>query len=168
MDLLWGYHTFNTGNLWTFYAKFHISTWLCHLPIKIYFKIFGPNRDLNPGPPAPKAGIIPLDHLASYLDLKIRQTKILQLKRTQIVWTNNTVSHSCIVLLYWSRKNVFPLLEVFLNQRMAYFYMYWFHSSRGRVVKASDSKSDSLWERRFESYRLRISILLFNRTNQGS
>ena len=24
----------------------------------------GPNRDLNPGPPAPKAGIIPLDHLA--------------------------------------------------------------------------------------------------------
>ena len=27
--------------------------------------------------------------------------------------------------------------------------------SRGRVVKASDQKSDSLWERRFESYRLR-------------
>ena len=25
----------------------------------------------------------------------------------------------------------------------------------GRVVKASDSKSDSLWERRFESYHLR-------------
>ena len=25
----------------------------------------GPNRDLNPGPPAPKAGIIPLDHLAT-------------------------------------------------------------------------------------------------------
>ena len=25
----------------------------------------GPNRDLNPGPPAPKAGIIPLDHLAA-------------------------------------------------------------------------------------------------------
>ena len=28
-------------------------------------------------------------------------------------------------------------------------------SNRGRVVKASDSKSDSLWERRFESCRLR-------------
>ena len=28
----------------------------------------GPNRDLNPGPPAPKAGIIPLDHLAAWLD----------------------------------------------------------------------------------------------------
>ena len=28
-------------------------------------------------------------------------------------------------------------------------------SGRGRVVKASDSKSDSLWERRFESYRPR-------------
>ena len=28
-------------------------------------------------------------------------------------------------------------------------------SSCGRVVKASDSKSDSLWERRFESYQLR-------------
>ena len=27
----------------------------------------GPNRDLNPGPPAPKAGIIPLDHLAAWL-----------------------------------------------------------------------------------------------------
>ena len=27
----------------------------------------GPNRDLNPGPPAPKAGIIPLDHLATWL-----------------------------------------------------------------------------------------------------
>ena len=27
--------------------------------------------------------------------------------------------------------------------------------NRGRVVKASDSKSDSLWERRFESCRLR-------------
>ncbi len=25
----------------------------------------GLNRDLNPGPPAPKAGIIPLDHLAT-------------------------------------------------------------------------------------------------------
>ena len=30
-------------------------------------------------------------------------------------------------------------------------------SGRGRVVKASDSKSDSLWERRFESYRPRGS-----------
>ena len=29
------------------------------------------------------------------------------------------------------------------------------NGSRGRVVKASDSKSDSLWERRFESYQLR-------------
>jgi hypothetical protein len=27
-----------------------------------YQKKFGLNRDLNPGPPAPKAGIIPLDH----------------------------------------------------------------------------------------------------------
>ena len=35
-----------------------------------------------------------------------------------------------------------------------------FASSRGRVVKASDSKSDSLWERRFESYRLRFGYLV--------
>ena len=28
-------------------------------------KKHGPNGDLNPGPPAPKAGIIPLDHLAA-------------------------------------------------------------------------------------------------------
>jgi hypothetical protein len=27
----------------------------------------GLNRDLNPGPPAPKAGIIPLDHWATYI-----------------------------------------------------------------------------------------------------
>ena len=33
-------------------------------------------------------------------------------------------------------------------------------SSRGRVVKATDSKSVSLWERRFESYRLRKYFLL--------
>ena len=29
-------------------------------------KILGLNRDLNPGPPAPEAGIIPLDHWALY------------------------------------------------------------------------------------------------------
>ena len=29
------------------------------------------------------------------------------------------------------------------------------NSSCGRVVKATDSKSVSLWERRFESYQLR-------------
>ena len=29
------------------------------------------------------------------------------------------------------------------------------------MVKASDSKSDSLWERRFESYRLRILFVGF-------
>ena len=33
-----------------------------------------------------------------------------------------------------------------------------FASSRGRVVKATDSKSVSLWERRFESCRLRNTI----------
>ena len=32
--------------------------------------VIGPNRDLNPGPPAPKAGIIPLDHLASLKTMK--------------------------------------------------------------------------------------------------
>jgi hypothetical protein len=35
------------------------------------------------------------------------------------------------------------------------FYSLGNYGSRGRVVKASDSKSDSLWERRFESCRLR-------------
>ena len=34
-------------------------------------------------------------------------------------------------------------------------------SSCGRVVKASDSKSDSLWDRRFESYQLRCVIFFF-------
>ena len=33
-------------------------------------------------------------------------------------------------------------------------------SNHGRVVKASDSKSDSLWERRFESYWLRALRLV--------
>ena len=32
------------------------------------------------------------------------------------------------------------------------------HSRFGRVVKASDSKSDSLRERRFESYNLRVKL----------
>ena len=32
----------------------------CH--ISILKKTLGLNRDLNPGPPAPEAGIIPLDH----------------------------------------------------------------------------------------------------------
>ena len=41
------------------------------------------------------------------------------------------------------------------------------HGSRGRVVKASDSKSDSLWERRFESYRLRKSFPLFDRSKHA-
>ena len=36
-------------------------------------------------------------------------------------------------------------------------------SSCGRVVKASDSKSDSLWERRFESCRLRICFTMRQR-----
>ncbi len=38
------------------------------------------------------------------------------------------------------------------------------YGNRGRVVKASDSKSDSLWERRFESCRLRQFHRLFYRT----
>ena len=40
--------------------------------------------------------------------------------------------------------------------------------SCGRVVKASDSKSDSLWERRFESYQLRLSFFNINSTNSGT
>lgn len=37
------------------YCKKVIRSWL-------NLAKFGLNRDLNPGPPAPKAGIIPLDH----------------------------------------------------------------------------------------------------------
>ena len=39
-------------------------------PALTSLKIKGPNWDLNPGPPAPKAGIIPLDHLALYTQIK--------------------------------------------------------------------------------------------------
>ena len=42
-----------------------------------------------------------------------------------------------------------PTMLVFFDAMQQY-------SSCGRVVKATDSKSVSLWERRFESYRLRI------------
>ena len=35
-----------------------------HLFAKILKGIVGLSRDLNPGPPAPKAGIMPLDHWA--------------------------------------------------------------------------------------------------------
>ena len=41
-----------------------------------------------------------------------------------------------------------PTMLVFFDAMQQY-------SSCGRVVKATDSKSVSLWERRFESYRLR-------------
>ena len=37
-------------------------------------------------------------------------------------------------------------------------------SSRGRVVKATDSKSVSLWERRFESYQLRFILRIITGT----
>ena len=46
-----------------------------------------------------------------------------------------------------------------LNHQRHFLSLYT-QSSRGRVVKASDSKSDSLWERRFESCRLRIFFAL--------
>ena len=42
----------------------------CHLTVPSAFwreKILGLNRDLNPGPPAPEAGIIPLDHWATLI-----------------------------------------------------------------------------------------------------
>ena len=42
-----------------------------------------------------------------------------------------------------------PTMLVFFDAMQQY-------SSCGRVVKATDSKSVSLWERRFESYRPRI------------
>ena len=39
--------------------------------------------------------------------------------------------------------------------------------SRGRVVKATDSKSVSLWEHRFESCRLRDKIFFLHWTHQA-
>ena len=47
-------------------------------------KLYGPNRDLNPGPPAPKAGIIPLDHLADdrTSNLWLEQTNLMLRGRT--------------------------------------------------------------------------------------
>ena len=37
---------------------------------KVCAKRTGLSRDLNPGPPAPKAGIIPLDHWATHVDAR--------------------------------------------------------------------------------------------------
>ncbi len=50
----------------------------------------GLNRDLNPGPPAPKAGIIPLDHWATYefVTFSLEEIELVQghlLKMAQIV-----------------------------------------------------------------------------------
>jgi hypothetical protein len=42
------------------------------------------------------------------------------------------------------------------------------YSRCGRVVKASDSKSDSLWERRFESYHLRVFACLLHTLGSSS
>ena len=56
-------------------------------------KDFGPNRDLNPGPPAPKAGIIPLDHLANlYKQQRNDNQKLLLMllgETTLQLWKNS-------------------------------------------------------------------------------
>ena len=36
-----------------------------------YSKKYGPLRELNPGPPAPEAGIMPLDQVATVIGLSI-------------------------------------------------------------------------------------------------
>ena len=55
--------------------------------------MFGLNRDLNPGPPAPEAGIIPLDHWAAlvqfdrlaYLIIHNQTTQTLLSKLTKVL-----------------------------------------------------------------------------------
>ena len=44
-------------------------------------KSHGPNGDLNPGPPAPKAGIIPLDHLANVYEQLLFMESLNRRKR---------------------------------------------------------------------------------------
>ena len=68
-------------------------------------------------------------------------------------------------VLYVDRKNVSTRLEVSSIDDCLFISSYLFRSessSCGRAVKAFDSKSDSLWERRFESCRLRWSFLSLN------
>ena len=42
-------------------------------------KKFGPLRELNPGPPAPEAGIMPLDQVATVIGLSIDASYLLSL-----------------------------------------------------------------------------------------
>ena len=77
----------------------------------------------------------------------------------------------CIGRRFKSDSKEFWILDAFLTKKISWLWKVYcgmklnphptvFASSRGRVVKASDSKSDSFWERRFESYRLRFGYLV--------
>lgn len=57
-------------------------------------KIIGPLRDLNPGPPAPKAGIIPLDQEASlYVFNDIQYNNIYESLSINIFRTISDISY---------------------------------------------------------------------------
>ena len=42
------------------------------LYVSLFSKNYGPLRELNPGPPAPEAGIMPLDQVATVIGLVIQ------------------------------------------------------------------------------------------------
>ena len=56
----------------------------------------------------------------------------------------------CVILTFFATNN-----KIFRYNTVSNYLLVRLVSSCGRVVKASDLKSDSLWERRFESYQLR-------------
>ena len=78
---------------------------------------------------------------------------VFTLKISNIIDTVN------IQFYFISKSNYYRVVTRSSNQKISLSYLINILSfsmgSRGRVVKASDQKSDSLWERRFESYRLR-------------
>lgn len=50
------------------YYSLHVVSLLCVL---FMCKKYGPLRELNPGPPAPEAGIMPLDQVATVTGIPI-------------------------------------------------------------------------------------------------
>ena len=58
-------------NLYYYYLKDWLYPIILSMDIFLFLTKYGPLRELNPGPPAPEAGIIPLDQVATGTSLPI-------------------------------------------------------------------------------------------------
>ena len=104
----------------------------------------GLDRELNPGPLAPEARIIPLDHQAI---CEVRNAHFFLISPLGL----SLSFHLSFSLAHNSLTFSISVLHMSLKARSRNLH----YSSRGRVVKALDLKSNGVSPRRFESCRLR-------------